>query len=72
MGPPPGTDWRDVNGRWELVWSDVAPFRISPFFLTLGKLFGEQRAAEDFFRLHRWGVAAWMLVLVWLHALVEV
>lgn len=53
MGPPPGTDWRDVNGRWELVWSDVAPFRISPFFLTLGKLFGEQRAAEDFFRLHR-------------------
>ena len=42
-----------MTGKWELVFSDVSPFRASPFFLTIGKLFGTPSSAEDFFRLHR-------------------
>lgn len=25
----------ELEGRWELLYSDVAPFRVSPFFLTV-------------------------------------
>lgn len=25
----------ELEGRWELLYSDVAPFRASPFFLTV-------------------------------------
>lgn len=52
-GTTPSVSGEPLNGRWELVYSDVAPFRASPFFLTIGKLFGTQSSAEDFFRLHR-------------------
>jgi hypothetical protein len=27
----------DIEGLWELIYSDVEPFRVSPFFQTIGR-----------------------------------
>ncbi|KAG8469913.1 hypothetical protein KFE25_006368 [Diacronema lutheri] len=43
------------SGTWELVFSDVAPFRASPFFMALGKVLDDFRpgAAERNLLAHR-------------------
>ncbi|CAM9645367.1 unnamed protein product [Chrysoparadoxa australica] len=55
MNPNPvTTDMALVAGTWELIYCDVQPFRSSPFFMTIGELFGEDREkAETAFALHR-------------------
>ena len=54
LGSGRSVDAEDVEGVWELVYTDVEPFRTSPFFQTVGKVMGGTTlSAEDFFRLHR-------------------
>jgi|EP00624_Nannochloropsis_granulata_P002825 hypothetical protein len=54
LGAGRSVDAEDVEGVWELVYTDVEPFRASPFFQTVGKVMGGTTlSAEDFFRLHR-------------------
>jgi hypothetical protein len=54
MGSGRPAEVEAVEGVWELVYSDVAPFRASPFFMTVGKVMeGTTLSAEEFFRLHR-------------------
>jgi hypothetical protein len=54
LGSGRSVDAEDVEGVWELVYTDVEPFRSSPFFQTVGKVMGGTTlSAEDFFRLHR-------------------
>jgi hypothetical protein len=38
VAPPVGGS--SLEGIWELVYSDVAPFRASPFFMTVGAPYG--------------------------------
>lgn len=35
LGAARSLDPTDVEGRWELVYSDCEPFRVSPFFMTV-------------------------------------
>ncbi|CAN0153756.1 unnamed protein product [Ascophyllum nodosum] len=51
---PDATNVNRIGGVWELVYSDVQPFRVSPFFMAFGELFGEEKGrADTAFALHR-------------------
>ena len=57
VGPPLPTTLAEIEGEWELVFTDVAHgiFRSSPFFLAIQQAYaraGEAEKAELFFKLH--------------------
>ncbi|KAG5184827.1 hypothetical protein JKP88DRAFT_180909, partial [Tribonema minus] len=55
LNPTPVTnDDIAIGGTWELIFSDVQPFRSSPFFMAVGELFQDDRSrGETAFALHR-------------------
>eukprot|EP00611_Tribonema_gayanum_P031365 TRINITY_DN9051_c0_g1_i1.p1 TRINITY_DN9051_c0_g1~~TRINITY_DN9051_c0_g1_i1.p1 ORF type:complete len:305 (-),score=85.86 TRINITY_DN9051_c0_g1_i1:192-1040(-) len=55
LNPTPVTnDDVAIGGTWELIFSDVQPFRSSPFFMAVGELFQDDRSrGETAFALHR-------------------
>jgi PAP_fibrillin len=38
---PVTTDTSKLGGTWDLIFSDVQPFRSSPFFMAIGELFSD-------------------------------
>jgi hypothetical protein len=42
---PETTNSSAIGGTWELIYSDVQPFRSSPFFMAVGTLFGDVRSS---------------------------
>lgn len=62
--PPLPTTLAEIEGEWELVFTDVAHgiFRSSPFFLAIQESYaraGEAEKAELFFRLHELQTCSW-------------
>jgi hypothetical protein len=62
--PPLPSALEELDGEWELVFSDVAHgiFRSSPFFLAIQEAYsraGEPDKAELFFRLHELQTCSW-------------
>ena len=62
--PPLPTSISEIEGEWELVFSDVAHgiFRSSPFFLAIQEAYareGEAEKAELFFKLHELQTCSW-------------
>eukprot|EP00640_Fibrocapsa_japonica_P002423 CAMPEP_0113933674 /NCGR_PEP_ID=MMETSP1339-20121228/931_1 /TAXON_ID=94617 /ORGANISM="Fibrocapsa japonica" /LENGTH=283 /DNA_ID=CAMNT_0000935083 /DNA_START=61 /DNA_END=912 /DNA_ORIENTATION=- /assembly_acc=CAM_ASM_000762 len=54
LNPTSTTAGDDIYGTWELVYSDVEPFRSSPFFMAVREVFGDDdEKASQAFALHR-------------------
>jgi len=54
MNPTYVTNDESSYGTWELVYSDVEPFRSSPFFMAVRDFFGDDdERASTAFNLHR-------------------
>ena len=51
----------DLNGDWELIFSNVELFRSSPFFLAIEKALDNQKRSDLFFKLHQLQVCSFGL-----------
>ena len=51
----------NLNGDWELIFSNVELFRSSPFFLAIEKALDNQKRSDLFFKLHQLQVCSFGL-----------
>ena len=54
----------NLNGDWELIFSNVELFRSSPFFLAIEKALDNQKKSDLFFKLHQLQVCSFGLSII--------